>query len=659
MKKKSLLYLLLSFFALHLSAQTVLENTRKQLLSPDGNYVYTFYQKEFPEHRKQMYYTLSFKGKMVVNESKLGLDIQNKLFESALGVPNDTVTPWTANLDLTGTDFSSENNTWRPIYGERDSIRNNYNELTLHFKKGNEENRAGGDGYDKRRFYLMDVVVRAYDEGLAFCYSFPEATNGLFIHIVGEQTQFVMPENTQAYYESWAQGPYSLLPLKNWTGESERPLTMTLANGLTVALCEARMIDYARTKFKLVAQNTLETSIYSSVDIITPYQTPWRVVMAGEKATDLIANESIILNLNPPSKIKNSSWIKPGKMMRVARLTQEDAKKCVDFATDRNLQYILLDCGWYGSEVKIESDATKVDEKKNLNIPELVDYAAKKNIGVFLYVNQRALYRQLDSILPLYKKWGIKGIKFGFVQVGNQYWSTWLHEAVRKCAEYGILVDIHDEYRPTGFNRTYPNLLTQEGVRGNEEMPDATHNTILPFTRYLAGPADYTICYYNNRIKTTHAHQLAMSVVYYSPLQVLYWYDLPSAYQGEPEIKFFDDVKTTWNDTKVIAGEIGKYVTIARRSGKNWFLGTMENTVERNVTTPLSFLDTKQKYVANIYTDDSAVKTKTKIKVSQLIVDNKTVLSFHLKASGGCAVHFTPATKEDLKKYTKYKNEVL
>lgn len=659
MKKKNILYLLLSFFALHLSAQTVLENTRKQLSSPDGNYVYTFYQKESSDHSKQMYYSLSFKGKTVVEESKLGLQIDNKLFESALGVPNDTIATWCANLNFSGEERTTVCKTWKPIYGERDLIRDNYNQLTLHFVKGKVENSEQTSGYDKRHFYLMDVVVRAYNEGLAFCYSFPEATNGLFIHITDEQTQFVMPENTQTYYEGWAQGAYSLLSLKNWSGESERPLTMKLANGLMVALCEARMVDYARTKFKLSAENTLQTSIYSSVDIITPYQTPWRVVMAGEKATDLIDNEAIIQNINPASKIEDTSWIKPGKMMRVAKLTQEDALKCVDFASERNLQYILLDAGWYGSEMKIESDATKVDATKNLNIPELVDYAAKKGIGVFLYVNQRALSKQLDDILPLYKKWGVKGIKFGFVQVGNQYWSTWLHEAVRKCAEYGILVDIHDEYRPTGYSRMYPNLLTQEGIRGNEEMPDATHNTILPFTRYLAGPADYTICYYNNRLKTTHAHQLAMSVVYYSPLQVLYWYDLPSAYHGEPEIEFFDKVKTTWNDTKIIAGEIGEFVTIARRSDKDWFLGTLGNTNERDVTTPVSFLDAKQNYVASIYTDDSSVNTKTKVRITRVVVDGKTVLHFHLKASGGCAVYFAPATKEDLKQYKKYKNEVL
>ena len=190
-----------------------------------------------------------------------------------------------------------------------------------------------------------------------------------------------------------------------------------------------------------------------------------------------------------------------------------------------------------------------------------------------VYVNQRALVQQLDSLLPLYKKWGLKGIKFGFVQIGNQHWSTWLHDAVRKCAEYEMMVDIHDEYRPTGFSRTYPNLMTQEGIRGNEEMPDATHNTILPYTRFLAGAGDYTLCYFNSRVKNTKAHQLAMAAVYYSPLQFMFWYDNPAMYKGEEELEFWKAIPTVWDESRALDGEIGEYIVQARRSGKEWFVG--------------------------------------------------------------------------------------
>lgn len=657
MKKIFSLVFILSFVLSVLPAQNKLEKTQFQLKSPDNNYEYTYYQKELGKNKRQMYYTLSFKGKTVVEESELGVLIDNHLFESALAIPNDTSKIWGENLFLIGSETRTYNETWNPVYGEQNIIKDNYNELVLSFQKGSIQNEQ--EGYDKRQFYFINIIIRAYNEGVAFRYFFPEASNGLFLHITGEQTQFVLPEGSVAFYENWAQGPYSLLPLHNWKGESERPLTLKLKNGLSVALLEAQMIDYARMKFKLDGKNSLRASLYSSVDVITPYSTPWRVVMVAEKPTELIENNHIVLNLNPENKIKDTSWIKPGKVIRVAKMTQEDAFKCVDFASERGLQYIHIDAGWYGPEMHMASDATSVAENRDFDIPALTAYAESKGIGLLVYVNQRALVQQLDKILPLYKKWGIKGIKFGFVQIGNQHWSTWLHDAIRKCAEYEMMVDIHDEYRPTGFSRTYPNLMTQEGIRGNEEMPDATHNTILPFTRYLAGAGDYTICYYNNRIKTTHAHQLALSAIYYSPLQFMYWYDQPSAYQDEPEIEFFDNVKTVWDETKALDGNFGEFVSIARKSGNEWFLGTITNNNARKVSTSLSFLDKGKKYVANIYTDDDTINTKTKVRVTRVIVDSNSILNFNLKPSGGSAVHFIPAEKSHLKKFKSYKKSQI
>ena len=631
-----------------INAQTILEETVQNLKSPDGAYNFSFYQKQNNSGEKQMYYTLSFKGKKVIEESELGVLIENNTFESALGIPNDNSKVWGENLTFTGVLRNAVNETWKPVYGENVAIRNNYNEMTISFRKGELAKEKLTDGYDKNKSYFMNVVVRAYDEGIAVRYHFPEPTNGLFLHIVGEQTQFSMPEGTLAYYEPWAQGPFSLLPLKDWKGQSERPLTMKLANGLTVAIAEAQMTDYARMKFSLntTKPNTLQATIYSSVDVIPAYVTPWRVIMAAEKPTDLIANKDIILNLNPENQLKDVSWIQPGKVIRVGKLTQADAKKCVDFAVERGLQYIHLDAGWYGPEMKMSSDATKVSETKDFNMPELTAYAASKGIGLWVYVNQRALIQQLDSILPLYKKWGIKGIKFGFVQVGNQRWTSWMHEAVKKCAEYGLMVDIHDEYRPTGFSRTYPNLMTQEGIRGNEEMPDADHNTILPFTRFLAGPADYTIAYYSKAIKNTHAHQLALSVVYYSPIQFLYWYDQPSAYQGEPEIAFFDKVKTVWDETKVLNGETGKYISVARRSGKDWFVGAITNTKARKINIPTDFLVKGKKYVVKSFQDDDNVATRTKVAVSEYKIKGGDVLNFDVKASGGVALIITEVSKK-------------
>ncbi len=628
-------------------AQAKIEGSSHTISSPDGSFKFQFFQKELSENQKQMYYTVTFNDRPVILESEMGVLIENNLFESALGIENDEVELWCENLDLLGVDKRSVDESWEPLYGERSLVRNNYNELVIHFNKygthGDLEEGYAGTFYDKRRSYNMDVVVRVYNEGVAFRYYFPETANGLFLHIVGEQTSFTMPEGTMAYFERWAQGPYSYLPLMDWPDECERPLTLDLENGLHVALLEAQMTDYSRGKFVLDPEktNTLWLSMYSSVDVTRPFYTPWRVIMAAEEPGELLENNDIVLNLNPPNQIQNTSWIKPGKVIR-AYLSTQEAKACIDFAAEHNMQYVHLDAGWYGSEVDVTSDAASVDSTLDLDIQELVNYGASKGIEIMYYVNQRALTNQLDEVFEQCRKWGVKGVKFGFVHIGSHRWTVWLHEAIKKAAEYQLMVNVHDEYRPTGFSRTYPNLMTQEGIRGNEEMPDATHNTILPFTRFLAGAADYTICYYNDRIKTSHAHQLALSVVYYSPFQYLYWYDRPEYYQGEEEIQFFDAVKTVWDDTRVLKGEIGKYITVARRSGQEWFIGAITNNDSREISIPLDFLDKNKNYSAIIHVDDDKVNSRTQVKTFSEIVRLGDVLTYNLKESGGVAIRLIP-----------------
>lgn len=643
--------LLLSVFFLVIAyeslAQARSEDVSHTVFSPDGSFKLQFYQKQLSEDRQQMYYTVTFKGRPVILESEMGVLIENNLFESALGIENDEAEFWCENLEFLGVDKRSVDESWKPLYGERSLVRNHYNELVIHFNKygthGDLEEGYAGTFYDKRRSYNMDVVVRVYNEGVAFRYYFPETANGLFLHIVGEQTSFTLPEGTMAYFERWAQGPYSYLPLKDWPDECERPLTLDLENGLHVALLEAQMIDYSRGKFVLDPEktNTLRLSMYGSVDVTRPFYTPWRVIMAAEEPGELLENNDLVLNLNPPNQIENTSWIKPGKVIRSYLSTQE-AKACIDFAAERNMQYVHLDAGWYGSEVDVTSDAASVDSTRDLDIQELVNYGASKGIGIMYYVNQRALTNQLDEVFEQCRKWGVKGVKFGFVHIGSHRWTVWLHEAIKKAAEYQLMVNVHDEYRPTGFSRTYPNLMTQEGIRGNEEMPDATHNTILPFTRFLAGAADYTICYYNDRIKTSHAHQLALSVVYYSPFQYLYWYDRPEYYQGEEEIQFFDAVKTVWDDTRVLKGEIGKYITVARRSGQEWFIGAITNNDSREISIPLDFLDKNKNYSAIIHVDDDKVNSRTQVKTFREIVRLGDVLTYNLKESGGVAIRLIP-----------------
>ena len=626
-------------FLLMLLFMTAATQAGEVLSSPNSKYQFVFSQKD-----GKLTYRLDYAGKQVVEEGELGVNIDNHLVESAMGIPVDTNRVWTKGMEVTSVEHRSEDNTWKTVYGEYSQIRDHYNEMTLHLLKGGKH-EGSGTAYDKRQQYLLDIIVRAYDEGVAIRYHFPEATNGLFMHITDDLTSFRFAPGAEAYHYAWAQSHANKVKLLKseaaWKEEAERPLTLHLANGLYAAIGEATLTDFVRGKLKLKADNELKMAMFDSADIITAYDMPWRFIMVGEKAIDLINNKQMVLNLNAPCQIADTSWIRPGKAFRVCRLDMKTCLAGVDFCVDRGLQYIELDAGWYGPEMKMSSSALKVLESRDIDMPKLCAYAKSKGIGVWVYVNQRALYQELDQILPLYEKWGISGIKFGFVQIGSQEWTTWLHQAVRKCADHHIMVDIHDEYRPTGWSRTYPNLMTQEGIGGNEEMPDAEHNTILPFTRFLCGPADYTPCYFNGRVKNTKAHQLAMPVVYYSPVTFLYWYDLPNAYKGEQELDFWKHCPTVWEESKALQGEIGEFVVQARRSGDDWFVGAMTGLQARDITiNTADFLQKGRKYRVEIYNDDPTLNTRTKVASTVQTLKAGKILKLHLQPSGGAALRF-------------------
>ena len=609
------------------------------LQSPNGKYQFAFSQKE-----GKLMYSLDYANKPVVEEGELGVNIDNHLVESAMGIPVDNSSVWTKGMEVTSVERRSEDNTWKPVYGEYAQMRGHYNEMTIHLLKGGKH-EGSGTAYDKRQQYLLDIIVRAYDEGVAIRYHFPEATNGLFMHITEDLTSFRFAPGAEAYHYAWAQAHANKVKLLKseaaWKDEAERPLTLQLANGLYAAIGEAALTDFVRGKLKLKADNELQMAMFHPADIITAYDMPWRFIMVGEKAIDLINNKQMVLNLNAPCQIQDTSWIKPGKAFRVCRLDMKTCMEGVDFCVDRGLQYIELDAGWYGPEMKMSSSALKVLETRDIDMPKLCQYAKSKGIGVWVYVNQRALYQEFDQLLPLYEKWGISGIKFGFVQIGSQEWTTWLHNAVKKCADHHIMVDIHDEYRPTGWSRTYPNLMTQEGIGGNEEMPDAEHNTILPFTRFLCGPADYTPCYFNGRVKNTKAHQLAMPVVYYSPITFLYWYDLPNVYKGEKELDFWKYCPTVWDESKALQGEIGEYIVQARRSGNDWFVGAMNGLQARDITlNTADFLQKGKKYRVEIYNDEPSLITRTKVASMVQTIKAGKVIKLHLQPSGGAALRF-------------------
>lgn len=594
------------------------------LSSPDGKLLFTY---SISKNEKSILkYAVSYVNKPVLLPSHIGIG------------------SWYENVEIEQTSDTSVNNEWRPVYGERSVIKDHYNQKIITLKRTtNSQDR-------------LQVVIRAYNEGIAFRYYFPEdpVRGGSYLTIDSEKTDFRFVPDATCWFAPYAQAAYTRLPLKNWPGQSERPLTIQLSNGLYISLCEAALIQHSRTKFFIAEgeENIVRCAMGSKVEQMAPYATPWRVIMVAEKPASLLQNNDIILNLNEPGKLENISWIRPGKIMRINEITTAGAKKVIDFAADHQISYVHFDTKWYGSEVLSASDPRKTYGPE-LNMKEVVDYAKRRGVGVWLYVNQRALYKYLDELLPVYKDWGVAGIKFGFVWVGSQFWTTWLHNAVEKCARYNLMVDIHDEYRPTGVSRTFPNLLTQEGIRGNEEFPDGNINTTLPFTRFIAGAADYTITYYSRRelkphlknaaenkvLKNTAAHQLALSIIYYSPLQYIYWYDNPEDIQNEPETEFFERLQTVWDDTKVISGEIGEHITVARRKDKAWFVGCITNNDARVISIPLDFLDKEKKYRAAVYTDGGTkVNTRTHVAVARKMVSSKSIFKFELAPRGGCAM---------------------
>lgn len=595
--------------------------------SPDQNVVVTFDLRTVAGRNGCPVYQVEYERRAILGESLLGLDLEN--------APD-----FEAGFIVAETQSSSSDTTWSPVYGQWKTIRDRYNQLVVTLEEKAASHRR------------LVVTFRAYDEGAALCYTIPEQDDVKDLVIAAEKTQFRFLQNHTAHAVYSAQGQYNQAPLSQVKKNCERPLTLELKDGGLAAVAEARLVDYARMKLSPVKDQpyTLVSSLGSKVEASAPLTTPWRVLMIGETPGELLERSSLILNLNDACAIAETSWIKPGKVIREVTLTTEGGKACVDFAAAHNLQYVEYDAGWYGHEYTDEADATTitVDPKRSpgpLDLHAVIDYAQQRDVGILVYVNRRALERQLDEILPLYESWGIKGVKYGFVQVGSQKWTAWLHEAVRKAAQHHLMVDVHDEYRPTGYSRTYPNFMTQEGIRGNECMPTAGENLILPFTRMLCGAGDYTVCYYNNRIKTTHAHQLAAAVVFYSPWQFLFWYDRPSAYQGEPEIEFFDHVPTVWDDTRVINGKIGEYATIARCSGDEWFIGTMNGVEPRKLDIPLAFLNRGRNYIAHIYYDgDLNDNTRTHVKIERRLVNRDTILAAEMPPSGGHAVRITPTT---------------
>lgn len=614
-----------------------------ELKSPDGQVAVSVDLKTIGESKACPVYRVRFRGRPVLADSRLGLELRGG--------------PLAGDFQITGEQTNTSDTTWQPVLGERDIIRDHFTQVVVDLRETRPPERR------------LRLTFRAYDEGVAFCYTLPAQTGLTNLVITRELTQFAFAGDHTAWAVYQAQGNYDpddprqkgKLPLGGPALLSqlkpgvERPLTVRVEDHLYAAITEARLVDYARMKLRPAGggANTLEAfldaerQVNGEVAGQTPFTSPWRVVLLGDSPGQLLERNDLVLNLNEPCALADTSWIKPGKVIREVTLTTVGGKACVDFALKHGLQFVEYDAGWYGHEVDPKADAREVclDPRRNpdptsLNLREVIDYANVKGVGVILYVNHMALEKQLDEIFPLYAQWGVKGVKFGFVNVGSQRWTAWLHEAIRKAAAHHLMVDVHDEFRSTGYQRTYPNLMTVEGVGGNEEFPTPVHNATLPFARFLTGPADYTYCWNTPRLKVTQAHQLALSTIFFSPWQFLFWYDKPAEVREAPALDYWKHLPTTWDETRVVAGEIGHRAVVARRKGQDWFVGAI-SPGEGRFQIPLTFLAPGKKFLAKAYSDKPNAQG---VQIEERTVDAQSVLEADIPANGGLAVRLIPTS---------------
>jgi alpha-glucosidase len=657
-----------------------------EVSSPDGNLTIALALEAKPQPYlpgERAYYRVTYQGAAVLNASPLGLDF--------LGA-----SPLDQDFEVTATDRKSNDSTWENLFGARRTVPDHYNEMTVALR----EKKALG-----RR---VDLVFRAYDEGVAFRYVLPKQD------AFGEFT--LAAENTGFYFSAGATAPASergagssdissaagsafALNKGRFNTENEGeylrtalrdikptsiinlPLLVEMpGGGPWAALLEADLTDYAGMYVggvpgipnALAAKLSTPPSRKAEQAVVgtTPKATPWRIVMVAPTPGRLIETNYLVLNLSAPCAIADTSWIKPGKaawdwwsgsyatgVKFKPGMNTATMKHYIDFAAAHRLEYMLVDAGWapVPPGERTEDILHFVPEA---NVPDIIAYGKAKGVRVLLWVEWRALDAHMDEAMALYEKWGAAGIKVDYMNRDDQEMVNYYEKVVRKAAEHHLTVDFHGAYKGTGLRRAYPNLLTREGVMGMEydkwsERVTPEHDVTIPFTRMLAGPMDFTPGAMRNAARGkfkaldiapmsqgTRAHQLAMYVVYESPLVMVS--DYPEAYAGQPGLEFIEKVPVVWDETKVISGEPAKFVAIARRSGDSWYVGAMTNWDARDLEIPLSFLGAGE-YDAKIFADGPAAETDgTSLSVSAIRISADKKMTLHLAPGGGAAIILTP-----------------
>jgi hypothetical protein len=605
------------------------------------------------------------------------------ILPSAMGFTFRRALPMTGGFEIKGTAERTFDETWKPVWGQRSEIRNHYNELTVNLREKKEPYR------------LLDIVFRVFDDGLGFRYEFPGQDGLRDFEIMSEETQFLFardhiawwtPADFDSYEHLYTESPLSKIDAAN------TPVTLKTDDGLYLCIHEANLTDYAGMTLARVTEpalgftsNLVPWPDGSKVKGTTPFKSPWRTIQISTWPGGLVES-SLILNLNEPCVLEDTSWIKPMKYIGIwwgmhidkytwhigdrHGATTENAERYIDFAAKHAIPAVLIEgwnTGWdrWGQEGAYDY----VTPYPDFDLAAVVAYARSKGVVIIGHHETGGdvpgYEKQLDKAFALYRDLGIPAVKTGYAGAifprGYHHHGQWMvrhyRMVVKKAADYHLMLDVHEPIKDTGISRTYPNMMTREGVRGTEYNAWETgnppeHMTILPFTRMVAGPLDYTPGIFditfekykpNNRVHSTLANQLALFVVLYSPLQMAA--DLIENYEGHPAFTFIEAVPVNWDETRVLNGEIGDYVTIARRSGASWYIGSITDENARVLTVNLDFLEPDRSYVARIYADaaDADFETNpTAYEIREDRVTRETILTLELAPGGGQAIAIVP-----------------
>ena len=556
-------------------------------------------------------YAVTYRGKAILRPSRLGLRFKSQPdLASGLVFGEEQRRHYRGKLESR--------------LAERSSVEFEWNELQLPMSQP-ETGRT------------LRVVFRIFDDAIAFRYEIPAQDKLEEYTIAGELTEFGFSAQATAYTEYGHEGEYVPKPMALIRKGCWLPLLVRDGNaGLSHVVLQADAWDYPR-RFVLSqgSPGFLGVTLQGNVEAQGAYRTPWHVVTTAESDTKLI-ELNYIRDALVDDRLPEPDWIVPGKAIRLVDLKTSAGIEGVDFAAENGLQYVEYDAGWYGDQGDPESDATT--SIRGLDVEAVCKYGATKGVGVILYVNKLHLELQSDKIFPKYREWGVRGLKFGFVDGRTQAGIANVHRWAQLALEHEMIVDVHDNYRPSGMSQRLPNLLTQEGIRGNEWRPTSRHNTTLPFTRFVAGAGDYTFCYPGGG-KTTNVHQLALSVVCFSPLQFPFWYGRPRDYKDSLGKGWFKIVPTTWDETHVVTGEVGEHYAVARRQGSDWYLGGITNESARTLELRLDFLKAGETYQAKVYRDADGKE----LHIDTRDVTSETTLSEELHPNGGVAIVLRPS----------------